>query len=397
MATVAPFAGVHYDPAQPLSALLAPPFDVIGHHEHRRLTSGHAHNITHLTLGDSVQRRSYPAIAARLRRWIAEGVLTRDSQPAFYAYCQEWAKDGHRLKFWGFLALLRLEPFGRRHIFPHEAVLPAPVADRLRIMEHSRANLEPIMTLYRQPEDAMELLYQGLEGLPPLLAAVVPGGGRHRVWRLGLARTRARIQRTLRRRKLFIADGHHRYTAAWLFRQRHRRLPGAQWIMTLIANTEQPGLRIGPIHRAFTCDAPVTADLPRSLERFGRVERLGRRPDAAAMHPARHAIGFYARATGAWRLHLPAPAVTALPREGLEVVQLHSLLPQAATLRAVTFEKDPLAAAAAARHDRRVLAVFLPPISSGHICAIAFGGETLPQKSTFFLPKPLSGLVLRLM
>ncbi|MEK7767482.1 MAG: DUF1015 domain-containing protein, partial [bacterium] len=307
--------GVHFDPAQPLTSLLAPPYDVIGDHEHRRLTSAHPHNIIHLTLGASVQRRSYASIGARLRRWLAEGVLTRDAEAAFYAYCHEWTRDGHRLKFWGFLGLLRLEPFGRRHIFPHEAVLPEPVQDRLRIMEHSRANLEPIMTLYRQPSDPMDLLYAGLEGLPPLLPAAFPGGARHRVWRLALVQTRTRIQRTLRRRKLFIADGHHRYHAAWMFRQRHRRLPGSQWILTLLANTEQPGLRIGPIHRVFRCAGTVTAGLLRSLERFGRIEQLGRRP-AAALHPGRHTLGFYARGAGAWLLHLPPPLSDAPPRRG---------------------------------------------------------------------------------
>jgi uncharacterized protein (DUF1015 family) len=276
MATIAPFQGVHYPPSRALPDLLAPPYDIINPAEHARLAASHPHNYVHLTLGTPGRKRDYTAIGARLRRWIHDGILVQDPEPAFYAYCREFVHEGTVQKFWGVLGLLRLEPFGAGMIFPHEAVHAGPVEDRLRIMEGTRANLEPIISLYRSPSDPMNLLFESLEALPPSITASEPNGGRHRIWTLDAPRTRARIQRTVRRLPFFIADGHHRYHSAWLFRSRHRQNREAQWMLSLIANTEQKGLKILPYHRIVTCEGSVPASLPLDCMRFGKIEKLGR-------------------------------------------------------------------------------------------------------------------------
>jgi uncharacterized protein (DUF1015 family) len=386
---------VHYPPSRDLPDLLAPPYDIISTVEHRRLYESHHHNIIHLTLGAPSRRRDYASIGARLRRWIAEGVLIQDSEPCYYAYCQEYVHEGHVAKFWGILGLLRLEPFGAGKIFPHEAVHAGPVEDRLKIMEGTRANLEPIISLYRSPSDPMNLLFESLEALPPALTASFPNGGRHRIWRLSGARTKSRIQRYLKRLPFFIADGHHRYHAAWIFRLRHRRWREAHWMLSLIANTEQRGLKILPYHRIVTCAARLTNQLPLSCDRFGKVTRLGRNPIAELRQLSRNSLGFFTQASGGWLLNLPPLPTTAAPRDTLEVARLHEILPQVVRVKEIDFTRDPVAAVLAARKNASALACFLPAPSSGHITSIAFAGETLPQKSTFFLPKPASGLVLR--
>jgi len=396
MATIAPFPGVHYPPSRALPDLLAPPYDIITPADHERLAAQHAHNIVHLTLGTPGRRRNYAQIGARLRRWIHDGVLIQDPEPAFYAYCQEFIHDGMVQKFWGVLGALRLEPFGAGKIFPHEAVHAGPVEDRLKIMEGTRANLEPIISLYRAASDPMNLLFESLEALPPSIAASAANGSRHRLWTLDAPRTRARIQRTVRRLPFFIADGHHRYHSAWLYRVRHRRSREAQWMLSLIANTEQKGLKILPYHRSVACEAPVSASLPQDCARFGRIEKLGRKPGATLAAPARNTIGFSSRASGGWLLHLPPLPAGTPPRAMLEVARLHDLLPQLVRVRTVDFTRDAGDAVAAARKSPHVLACCLPAPSSQQITQIAFEGETLPQKSTFFLPKPASGLVLRL-
>ncbi len=399
VATLAPFHGVHYPPGRALPDLLAPPYDVIGEQEHLRLCNSHHHNIIHLTLGAPARRRAYGQIGQRLRRWLREGVLVQDPERCFYAYCQEYVHEGHVLKLWSLLSLLHLEPFGVGKIFPHEAVLAGPVEDRLKIMEGTRANLEPIISLYRAPADPINLLFESLEGLPPALSVGYSNGTRHRIWKLSSARTRMRIQRTLRRLPFFIADGHHRYHAAWLFRQRHRRWHESHWVLSLVANTEQKGLKILPYYRMVTCAAPLTSQLPLSCERFGRVERLGksRTIGPALKALSQNTLGFYTKASGAWLLHLPAPLNNVKPRDALEVVRLHEILPQVAEVKDTSFTNDVQEATQAARKSPRTLACFLPAPSSQHITSIAFAGETLPQKSTFFLPKPLSGLILRLL
>ncbi len=399
MALLAPFRGVHYPPGRSLADLLAPPYDVISDAEHRRLARSHPRNYIHLTLGSSpTAHRNYRQIGARLRTWLKDGVLVRDPELCYYAYCQEFVFAGTVQKFWGLMALLHLEPFGEGKIFPHEAVHAGPVEDRLKIMEGTRANLESIIAMYRSPADPMNLLFESLEVLPPALTAGFPNGGRHRIWKLTAPRTRARIARALGRLPFFIADGHHRYHAAWLYRSRHRRVPEARWMMALVANTEQKGLKILPYHRTIACDTPVSSSLPQSLSRFGRVEKLGRSVPTVSGDPVpRHALGFWAKATGGWLLHLPPPVRGTKPRDALEIARLHELLPQVLNQKAITYTKDPREAAATARTNPHALACFLPALTSEQITRISFGGDTLPQKSTFFIPKPLSGLVLRVM
>jgi uncharacterized protein (DUF1015 family) len=401
LAIIAPFHGIHYPPSRELAGLLAPPYDIINDREHKRLCMRHHHNIIHLTLGAPGRRRAYRQIGQRLRRWLHEGVLTQDQELCLYAYSQEYVHEGHVLEFWGILGLLHLEPFRAGKIFPHEAVNAGPVEDRLKILEGTRANLEPIIALYRAPADPISLLFESLEALPPALTTSYPNamagseGSRHRIWKLSSGRTRARIQRALKRFPLFIADGHHRYHASWLFRQRHHRLRGAHWMMALIANMDQKGLIILPYHRTATCSISLTTQLPASCERFGRVERLGKNPSQALTHPGRNTLGFYAKHAGAWLLHLPPPPQTVTPRDALEVARLHEILPQMARITDLAFVKDPAEAIQASRGSPATLACFLPPPSASAITDIAFSGEILPQKSTFFLPKPLSGLILR--
>jgi uncharacterized protein (DUF1015 family) len=393
VALIAPFRGVHYPAGRGLSDRLAPPYDVISEREHRRLAASHPHNVVHLTLGSApAAKRDYRRIGRRLRRWLADGVLVQDPVPAFYAYCQEYVHAGTIERFWGILAALRLEPLGAGRIFPHEQVHGGPVEDRLRIMDGTGANLEPIVAMYRAPSDPMTLLFESLEAQPPALTADFGDGSRHRLWALTAAHTRGRIVRTLRRLPLFIADGHHRYHAAWAYHLRHPRRPEAHWTLSLVANTEQPGLKILPYHRVITAERILENGLPSALARFGRVERVRGVPA-----PGRHALGFASRSTGAFVLHLPPPPARSSPRDALEVVRLHRLLEEAVPPKEIAFTKDGAEAVAAARRSGRVLACLLPPPTSQQVARVAFSGNTLPRKSTYFVPKPASGLMLRLL
>ncbi len=389
---------MHYPAGRSVPDLLAPPYDVISDADHRKLAKSHPHNIIHLTLGAPGRKtRDYAGIGHKLRRWLHDGVLMQDAAPAYYGYCQEFVHGGVVRKFWGLLGALKLEAFGTGKIFPHERVHAGPVDDRFKIMEGTRANLEPIIAMYRRPADPLTLLYESLEVLPPTISASYPNGGRHRLWALTSPRTRTMIQRALTRLPFFIADGHHRYHAAWLFRQRHKHRPEARWMMALVANTEQSGLKILPYHRIVTLESPLGAAAAAGCARFGRVERTGRTVPGFAHPLPRHSLGFFSKANGGWVVHLPALAAKTAARETLEVVRLNEVLPQIARIRSIVYTKDPVEAAQAAKKAPNVLAALLPPIASEQITKIAFGGDTLPQKSTFFIPKPASGLLLRLM
>lgn len=398
MATIAPFKGLRFAGGGDVSRLLAPPYDVINEREQRALCAQDPHNIIHLTLGHSCHgKRDYRSIGRRLKAWVREGVLENEPEQCFYGYCQEYSLDGARLKFWGLLALIKLNEFGRGPIYPHEKVHPGPVDDRFRIMEATGANLEPIMTLYRAPSDPLELLYSSLDGLQPTMSAALSNGTRHRVWKLSAAHTKSRIKRALRRHPLVIADGHHRYNSALMYWRRHRRGLAAGWMMSLVGNTEQKGLRILPINRIIRCAQPVSPDLPKAMARFGRVERLGARYNRALLRIPANALGFFSRRAGSWLLHLPPVRPETGTLEAMEVSRLHEeVLPLSVEAKEVVYTKRVAEDIDKAARDKSVLTCFLPPPQSSVVCTVAFGNGFMPQKSTFFQPKPQSGLVLRL-
>jgi len=397
MAKLAPFNGVRFGITGDISGFLAPPYDVIDDKEHAVLCKTNPANIIHLTLGAPGQKqRDYRAIGSRLQKWLREGVLQRETDKSFYAYCHEYSIDGQRMKFWGLFALLKLNEFGKGPVYPHEQIHQGPVDDRYHIMESTRANLEPIMALYRAPNDPMNMLYAGLEGLTPVSMALLSNGTRHRMWKLSMPHTRTRIQKMLGKLPLFIADGHHRYNSALIYRRAHARMKGADYMMALIGNTEQKGMRILPINRLIYSVTPVSSDLPRDMARFGRIEKLGRKFNKSLLQIPKNALGFYNRKAGSWLVHLPPLPVKTAPRETLEVTRLHDILPQVIPVKETVYTKKAAEDIGAVAKNPSILACFLPPLASSTICAVAFGNQFLPQKSTFFQPKPQSGMVLRL-
>jgi len=397
MAKIAPFNGIRFGVSGDISRLIAPPYDVIDDKEHASLCKTNPTNIIHLTLGaPGSKQRDYRSIGGKLHKWLKEGTFHREQEKSFYAYCQEYTMEGQRLKFWGLFALLKLNEFGKGPVYPHEKVHQGPVDDRYKIMEATKANLEPIMVLYRAPNDPMNMLYSSLEGLPPVSSAVLTNGTRHRMWKLSMPHTRARIQRMIGKLPLVIADGHHRYNSALIYRRAHPRMKGVDHMMVLIGNTEQKGIRILPINRLITSVTPITLDLVRDMAQFGRVEKIGRKFNKSLLHLPKNTLGFFNKKAGAWLVHLPPlPAKTA-PRETLEVTRLHDILPQVIPVKEIIYTKKAAEDIGSVAKNPSVLACFLPPPSSSTICAVAFGNEFLPQKSTFFQPKPQSGMVLRL-
>jgi len=397
MAKIAPFNGIRYGVNGDISRQIAPPFDVINEKEHKLLCKSSPSNIIHLTLGAHGQKnRDYHAIGGRLQKWLREGVLRREPEKSFYAYSQEYSLEGQRLKFWGLFALLKLNEFGKGPVYPHEKIYQGPVDDRYRIMEATRANLEPIMALYRAPNDPMSMLYSSLEGLPPVSSAELADGTRHRMWKLSMPHTRMRIQRMIGRLPLVIADGHHRYNSALIYRRAHPRARGADYLMALIGNTEQKGIRILPINRIITSVSALSSELPRDMARFGRVEKLGRKFNKLLLHMPKNTLGFFNRKAGSWLLHLPPLPAKTPARETLEVTRLHDLLPQVIAAKEIVYTKKVAEDIGSAAKNPAMLGCFLPPPASSIICAVAFANEVLPQKSTFFQPKPQSGMVMRM-
>jgi uncharacterized protein (DUF1015 family) len=346
MAVVKPFRAVRYDEAVagPLETLVAPPYDVIDAAERDELMARSPLNVVHLTLPDDVDD------AARLwGEWLSDGALVREPEPSFWALEQEYVgPDDVRRTRRGLVASLRPESYESRVVLPHERTHAGPKEDRLRLLRATHVQFEPIFLLY--------------EGEPPF---VQPTGTPEvetdgaRLWRLppdGIAEAFADKQ-------LLIADGHHRYETALAF--------GAPQIPVVLVSTDDPGLMIFPTHRvAEQVNGPPATeqDLRRALA-------------ALEAEPAdRAATVVYRREGGVALVH-------GRPGE-LDVQLVESLQPHG-----VTYTPSVDEAVAAVDSGRAAGAFIVRPTRIEDVFRFAQAGETLPQKTTYFYPKLLSGLL----
>lgn len=431
MADVRPFRALRYDPAvagDP-SRLIAPPYDIIDAEEQRRLYAASPYNVVRLDYGeerpdDVPGRDRYARAAANLRRWRQEGILVWDERPRFYVYEQEFTYAGRRRRR-ALLAAVRLEPWERGVILPHERTFPKPKEDRLRLMRSVRADLSPVFGLYRD-RDALEPLVE--PSGPPLLEAKTPDGQRHLLFALDHSREHD-IVRAFAGRSIYIADGHHRYETALAYRE-EMRLAAASWsgdepenfvLMALVA-ADDPGLVALPTHRLLR--PPVTPhDLLPRLSRFFDIEdatprswdgtallRLVARVAAAG----RETVAFGALGIEEQRYHLlrlasPEAVDPVMPPEKPAVWKhLDVAVLQYAILKAclgideaavaggdvVSYTEDAERARLAVEQGAARLAFLVNPTRVEQVLAVADAGERMPQKSTYFFPKLATGLAI---
>jgi uncharacterized protein (DUF1015 family) len=435
MAEILPFRGVLYDPAKvgDVTAVVAPPYDVIGPAEQTAFYERHPCNIVRLELGrdhpgDGPQDNRYTRAKRFLEEWLRGGVLRRDECPAIYLYAVE-----HRLRsgavrtMRGFLSLVKLEEFGTGRIFPHENTRAAAKDDRYQLLETCRSNYSPIFSLYSDPAgDIIQTLEAAGEGRPRI--AVTDGdGSHHRLWTVTAPAAHERVVAAMKPLPLFIADGHHRYESALRYRHAQRKAHGesgtrpSDWVLMYFSNLDDPGLTILPTHRVLSgpLPCPVAAIRQRLAETFTlaafpfakETEPTARAKFLNALHTAQvmdaHVIGLVVR--GEPRYHLLTLNPTGLARLGpsarerLDVSILQHLVFREA-LRLTPQDEERLvymkdgedAMAAVARGDGE-LAFLLNPPKVTEVKDVARVGDRMPHKSTYFYPKPLTGLVLNVM
>jgi hypothetical protein len=284
MAEIVPFAGLRYDTDRlgDAARVLAPPYDVIGEAERSELEARDPHNVVRVELprGDGDAR--YGAAANLLRAWLAEGVLRREPTPAMYVYEQQftWAGKTHTRQ--GLIAALKLEPFDKRVVLPHEHTLTGPKEDRRKLLVATRTQISQVFGLYRDGDGAALAELQAITAAAPALDATTPDGTRHRMWVVVEAARLNRLAGIIRERQILIADGHHRYETMVSLRGELRGAGGAgarepaDYGAMYLARAEDPGLLVLPTHR-------LVKDLPEfSLSTFLRgapgaaVRRRGR-------------------------------------------------------------------------------------------------------------------------
>ncbi|MGH7645307.1 MAG: DUF1015 family protein [Gemmatimonadales bacterium] len=402
---VAPFRGERYRDAARLGALIAPPYDVISPAERERLSAADPHNIVHLTLPEASEGADrWAHAAALLERWRREGVVVRDAAPAVYVLAQSFTlPSGERRTRLGMFAAVAAEPYQSGRVRPHERTHARVKAERLALLRATRTNLEAILLLVPDPQrmlaDALARVTVG----PPAASAELDNVQLH-LWVVG-GDEAARLAVAAGRHPLYVADGHHRYETAAAYAEEN---PAAGRVVAFLVSTADPGLVVLPTHRVI-----YGADRdPRGLvERWSRwfdVQRLPAGTDPLAhlaragaeriacvvACPAGGDLSLVLRPAAALDVVPGGPAVRQLDAAVIESLVVHEILGAGRSTPTIKYTADAREALDSVRKGVAAAAVLLNPTRVEQIIAVADAGGVMPPKSTFFVPKVPSGVVL---
>jgi uncharacterized protein (DUF1015 family) len=417
---IEPFRGLLYNPrvAGDARNLVAPPYDLIGQARQAELYERSPWNIVRLELGREPDR--YAAAQKTLTQWIGAGVLVRSERPAIYHYIQRFELDGRAHRRTGMIVRLRLEEFGPGRILPHEKTFPAAKEDRLKLLTAIRTNTSSIFGLYPGSHPELDRVRAQAAARPALIDVTDDLGIRNELRVIDEPGEIAVIQRALASPQLLIADGHHRYETALNYRRQRRAADnpaapqGYDYTMMTLVACDDPGLVILPTHRVVhrlrpEAIASFGAEARRAFEveevatpgaLIARLREHGRGALAVALKG--HANPCLLRLRDKSAIESALPGVAPEVRE-LDVSVLHALLFERifqikpAEVRKggiIEYTIDAAGALAAVREGRSDGAFLMNPPTIGDVERVSGAGATMPEKSTYFHPKLLTGLVL---
>ncbi|HYL59885.1 MAG TPA: DUF1015 domain-containing protein [Candidatus Acidoferrales bacterium] len=402
------------DPA----TLVAPPYDLIGAARQHQLYERSPYNIVRLEFGRDSDR--YAAAEVTLGEWMAAGVLERAQRPAIYQYTQTFDVEGRLLHRTGFIARIRLDEFDRRRIVPHERTFPAAKEDRLKLLTALQLNTSPIFGLYAGAHPELDLLRKQVAEREPLIDLVDDLGIRNELRAIDTPTEIAIVQRELESPRVLIADGHHRYETALNYRRARRAddsspppQPYDYTMMTLVGCTD-PGLVILPTHRVVkSLNADALASFSRRAREVFDVDEIAHRGEFRARldEAGRGAIGVTLKGNANYqilRLRERAALDFALPEAPpevryLDVSILHALVfdrifglgPEEIRVgHNIEYTVETGGALGAVAQGRADAAFLMNPPSIEDVERVADAGATMPEKSTYFYPKLLTGLVM---
>jgi uncharacterized protein (DUF1015 family) len=444
MAHIVPFRALRYDPQRVSPAsVVTQPYDKITLQSQERYYASSPYNLVRLILGkrepaDDDRENVYSRAATFFGDWRRQGIFLQDPQPSIYVYSQRFTVPGtaSQAERRGFIALGRVEDYTAGIVFRHEQTLAKPKADRLQLLRSTRSHFGQIFMLYNDTGEIDALLAQDAT---PTTEVTDEYGVQHRAWRVSDPGLTDLVRGKMRDKKLIIADGHHRYETALNYRN-ERRAAAAQpvgtprersggtllrsleteespyeLVMMTFVNMNSPGLVILPTHRVVRGLPSFSPESFRSAAcAYFNVEEVDPSVDAsratAILREAGHVGTAIVAATApqVWLLHSPKAPGSMFPglsirQQSLDVVQLHKVLLEGVLglseesirdQQNLSYVRDAGEALAAVRTDGANAAFLMNPCRIGQVRDIAFAGEVLPQKSTDFYPKLLSGLTI---
>jgi uncharacterized protein (DUF1015 family) len=402
LARISPFQPYRYSAkAGPVENLVTQPYDKISPEMQARYLSLSPNNLVRLILGERTPRDSesdnpYTRATGLLKDWIGSGILEQETELSVYAYFQKFQApgSGQTLERKGFIGLGAVEDYAAGVVHRHEQTLSGPKKDRMELLRHTRAHFGQIFMLYPDPGLAIDKILDEAAKAAPVTNLEDEYGVTHRLWKISDRGAMAQMQASMADKKLLIADGHHRYETALAFRNENPALKDAEKVMMTFVNMHSPGLEILATHRVLT---GISVELANNIRArpLASVEELKQVFGSPA--PGRIRIGL-ALATGEIRLYERERK----PGE-LDVKVLHEELLGAALgigedavreQKHIEYVRGLDAAYAKVRDGGAQIAFLLEPTSMQQVAEVAFSGGVMPQKSTDFYPKLLSGLTI---
>ncbi|MEI6862775.1 MAG: DUF1015 domain-containing protein [Candidatus Omnitrophota bacterium] len=424
MPKIRPFRALRYnrDVVKNISKVVAPPYDIIPPKLQNELYGKHPNNIIRLILGkikkaDNAKDNRYNRAAKLLDGWVEKGILICDKKPAVYIYTQRYKYGGKIIDRFGFVCRMGLDLGRNTKVLPHENTLLAPKLDRLSLTRATRCNLSPIFVLYEDKgRKVASVLRRFISKNKPEIDVDFQGVN-NKMWVLDDPEDIKKIEKTLDKSDVFIADGHHRYEVARMYAREVEKKDlsvsekeSSKYVLAYFVESEEKALTVLPAHRvAKDIGGLSKAEAILRLEKFFSIEKMSTLSKMMSRLEAlsgSHTFGMYMGGKDFLILSLKDVrysdnAIKNKPKDWkrLDVSILHLFIFQnvlgiSDSDDNIDFFKSPEETAAAVRSGKFKIAFFLNPTKAWQVRRIAHIGERMPRKATYFYPKPVSGLVI---
>ncbi len=432
MATIAPLLPLRYNLSKlgsgsndALKSLVAPPYDVIDDRGREELEALHPNNVVRLILPRGEGDAKYAQAKETFSHWLTDGVLVRDEKPGFFRYDQTFSVPGpngnEAVTRSGFLALVETAPYNKRTILPHERTLSGPKEDRLKLFRATETNFSPGFMLYQDTKGEVDAL---LERAEPISEFVTADGITHKLSKISDEATLRAIVKAFEPWSLLIADGHHRYETSMRYKEEVESKTGGgaphgahRYFMVFLCNEASPNLRVFPTHRHVHSlkDVSWTSLLEKAAPLFeiestklsaealtAELRRRGEQSPTFAVHSEKESALFTLRNNADLAAHPILRDVPEVLRK-TDVILLHHGVLEAilgitkeaqAAKTNLWYPQDATRALAELRAGKGQLLFQLNPTPVSDVRSVAEAGEVMPQKSTFFYPKVLTGLAI---
>lgn len=431
MVNVSPFQGCRYNKEKiEIKKVISPPYDVIDTKFQEELYKKSDYNIVRIILGkdeegDNEQKNKYTRAADYFNLWLERGYLKQNEKPCFYVYSQEFEINGEKKERTGFVTRVELEEFGK-NILPHEFTLKGPKIDRRLLLEKAKANFGQIFSIYIDQEKRIDFILDEEKKKPPEFDVTDEEGIRHRIWVISDEGKIKEIRETMKDKKIFIADGHHRYETSFEYSKDHPDNEKAKHIMMTLVNMKNEGLVILPTHRLVKAlegfDKEHLIDLMKTnfniqIFEFDETNEKKKREEMFKKmkeNSEEHSFGMFLGDNKYLVLTLKNEEAMerkvkdrSKPWKKLDVSVLHMLIlddlldidtTNPEKQHHVEYVKDTKDAVdeclSKVKNRKCQIAFFMNPTKIEDVEEVAKNGERMPQKSTFFYPKVYTGFVM---